>query len=273
MVTSIHRRAILFVSFVALIKRKHALTTPSRWTKTFTRSLDVTTNGKFNNVSPFTAYPEKSIKKSRLFVATDKSITDDPAVRSIEKQMEKYALKKERAEAKLSKMEEQLQTLQKKKQQYLDGMKLDTPAEKNFSETTARSALKAFMWRIIAGSVTFFTSLRFSGSLSHALTIVGSDFFSKALTMFIGERLMNKSNAGRKGGADDVSRSLVKALVWRVFAICNTLTMSYIVAKNFSMASKIAGSDAIFKTGLMFFYERAWAKVEWGKEYSVEFLI
>ena len=143
----------------------------------------------------------------------------------------------------------------------------------SFSETTARSLVKAMMWRVIAGSVTFFTSLRFSGSVSTALSIVGSDFFSKAATMFIGERLMNKSQAGRKGGADDIGRSLAKALLWRVFAICNTLTMSYLIAKDFSVASKIAGSDAVFKTGLMFVYERVWAKIEWGKEYLIEFSI
>ena len=91
--------------------------------------------------------------------------------------------------------------------------------------------------------------------------------------MFVGERIMNKSQAGRKKGADAIGRSLAKALLWRVFAICNTLTMSFLIAKNFSMASKIAGSDAIFKTGLMFVYERVWAKIEWGKEYLVEFSI
>ena len=87
------------------------------------------------------------------------------------------------------------------------------------------------------------------------------------------ERLMNKSQAGRSSGADGAGRSLTKALVWRLFAICNTLTMSLLIAKDLSMASKIAGSDAIFKTGLMFFYERVWANVEWGKEYQVEFAI
>merc|ERR1719203_2266520 len=129
------------------------------------------------------------------------------------------------------------------------------------------------MWRVIAGSITFVTALRFSRSMSTAFSIVGSDFFSKSMTMFVGERLMNKSQAGRKAGADDVRRSLAKALIWRLFAICNTLTMSFFFAKDLKVASKIAGSDAIFKTGLMFFYERVWAKVEWGKEYSVEFSI
>ena len=148
-----------------------------------------------------------------------------------------------------------------------------TVDDAKFSETLERSLAKAMSWRAIAGSVTFFTSLSFSGSISTALSIVGSDFFSKAATMFIGERLMNKSQAGRKGGAEGVGRSLAKALLWRVFAIANTLTMSYVIAKDLSMASKIAGSDAIFKTGLMFFYERVWAKIEWGKEYLIEFSI
>ena len=144
-----------------------------------------------------------------------------------------------------------------------------TVDDAKFSETLERSLAKAMSWRAIAGSVTFFTSLSFSGSISTALSIVGSDFFSKAATMFIGERLMNKSQAGRMGGADDVRRSLAKALVWRLFAICNTLAMSWVIAKDLSLASKIASSDALFKTGLMFWYEGMWAKVEWGKDHLV----
>lgn len=139
----------------------------------------------------------------------------------------------------------------------------------SFSESARRSAIKAMLWRFIAGSVTLFTSLQFSGSLKVALSIVGSDFFSKALTMFIGERLMNKSSAGRDKGADDVGRSLMKALTWRLFAICNTLAAGLLISKDLSVASKIAGSDAIFKTALMFLYERMWARIEWGKEYEV----
>jgi uncharacterized membrane protein len=91
--------------------------------------------------------------------------------------------------------------------------------------------------------------------------------------MFIGERLMNRSQVGRKSGGDNAGRSLAKALIWRLFAICNTLTMAIFVSKNLSIASKIASTDAVFKTALMFFYERAWARVAWGKEYLIEFSI
>mmetsp|Transcript_104586 Transcript_104586/g.156634 ORF Transcript_104586/g.156634 Transcript_104586/m.156634 type:complete len:260 (-) Transcript_104586:151-930(-) len=198
----------------------------------------------------------------------------DKVIKKLEKQEAVLDKKRALAMQQLNKLEESLTELQTKKQEYLNGLELaDTPPGGIFSETTARSAVKAFVWRIIAGSVTFITSLRFSGSIATALSIVGSDFFSKSFTMFIGERLMNKSQAGRKAGADGAGRSLAKALIWRLFAICNTLTMAIFIAKDLSIASKIAGSDAIFKTALMFFYERVWAKIEWGKEYEVEFTI
>lgn len=209
-----------------------------------------------------------------MVVANNENSVSDAVLRKIERKQASMNKQKEAAMKKLNAAESILQKLETKKQEYLNGGKIqDSPPGGNFSETTGRSAAKAFLWRVIAGTVTFITSLQFSGSVRTALTIVGSDFFSKAFTMFVGERLMNKSQAGRKSGADAVGRSLAKALLWRVFAIANTLTMAFFIAKDLSMASKIAGSDAIFKTGLMFYYERVWAKVQWGKEYLIEFSI
>jgi len=105
------------------------------------------------------------------------------------------------------------------------------------------------------------------------LSIVGSDFFSKSATMFIGERIMNKSQAGRAKGGDDVGRSLAKALIWRAFALVNTLSFSLVFAGDLKVASKIASSDAVIKTAMMFVYERIWAKVAWGKQYDIDFSI
>lgn len=206
----------------------------------------------------------------------DSSSPNNAMIRQIDQKIEEYEKKQQTFNEKLQSATAELEKFKATRQQYLEGASLGGDAADSaasFSETTARSLVKSMLWRVIAGGVTFVTSLRFSGSLSTALSIVGSDFFSKAATMFIGERLMNKSQAGRKSGADDVGRSLAKALLWRLFAICNTLTMSFLIAKDLSMASKIAGSDAVFKTGLMFFYERVWAKIEWGKQYIIEFSI
>ena len=198
---------------------------------------------------------------------------DDPQtqfLKQLEKKEEQLSKKLEAAKQELSKYEASLETLQTKKAEYLAATPEEPPA---FTETTVRSAVKAFVWRIIAGSVTFVTTLQFSGSVKQALQVVGADFFSKSFTMFLGERLMNKSQKGRKGGGDAASRSLAKALIWRLFAICNTLTMAIFVAKDLSIASKIASTDAVFKTALMYIYERAWARINWGKEYLMEFAI
>lgn len=203
----------------------------------------------------------------------DNSSAKEAMIRQIDLKIQKYEREQQKYSAKVESAKAELQKFIATKQRYLDGAKLADDAAANFSETNARSLVKAMMWRFIAACITFLTSLRFSGSISTALSIVGSDFFSKAATMYIGERLMNQSQAGRKSGADNVQRSLAKALLWRLFAVTTTLTMSFMIAKNLSMASKIAGSDAIFKTGLMFLFERVWAKIEWGKEYLIEFSI
>lgn len=219
--------------------------------------------------------PKNSRSQSLLRIATTANGEKSPneaMMRQIDQKIQNYEKKQQKYLSKLESAKAELEKFKQTKQRYLQGDQIGSDSA-SFSETTARSLVKSMMWRVIAGSVTFFTSLRFSGNISTALSIVGSDFFSKAATMFIGERLMNKSQAGRKSGADDVGRSLAKALLWRVFAICNTLTMSLLIAKDLSIASKIAGSDAVFKTGLMFVYERVWAKIEWGKEYLIEFSI
>ena len=233
------------------------------------------------SVSPIvgTTIRGKYATPTGLRVATGIGMSDtksDAMIKQIDAKIQKYESEQERFAKKLAEAQSQIEKFKASKQQYLNGGSLGGDASTetaNFSETTQRSLVKSMMWRVIAGSVTFFTSLRFSGNISTALSIVGSDFFSKAATMFFGERLMNKSQAGRKGGADDLGRSLAKALLWRLFAIANTLTMSMLIAKDLSMASKIAGSDAIFKTGLMFGYERVWSKIDWGKEYLIEFSI
>jgi len=248
----------------------------------FYTTLPLTCSG-FGPVSNHPTFTPRSrstnSKISPLFVVeSSRDVNGDPktnpVIKSIDAKLAKFETKRDKYQVKLARFEEGLLALQNDKQQYLQGIEMgQSPPGGNFKETTARSAVKSMMWRLVAGTVTLITSLKFSGSLSTALQIVGSDFFSKALTMFIGERLMNKSQAGRKTGADSAGRSVAKALIWRLFAIANTLTVSYFLAGDIKVASKIAGSDAIFKTALMVFYERVWARAGWGKEYVIEFSI
>lgn len=139
-------------------------------------------------------------------------------------------------------------------------------------DSVMRSTVKAMGWRLTAGIVTGITSLFFTGgNWMVAASMVGSDFASKSVTMFIGERLWNKSNVGRsKTQGETAMRSVMKAVAWRLFAVCNTLVVGLLFAKSLSVASKIASTDAIIKTGLMVIYERIWNRINWGRMEGVQ---
>ncbi|CAM9697971.1 unnamed protein product, partial [Hapterophycus canaliculatus] len=117
------------------------------------------------------------------------------------------------------------------------------------------------------------SGLVFSGSLATAMSIVGSDFVTKSGFMFAGERVWNKVKWGQDKTGDSAKRSLAKAVLWRVFAASNTLICGVFLAKDLSIASKIAGTDTIFKTALFFLNERMWTKINWGKEYEPEYYL
>lgn len=145
----------------------------------------------------------------------------------------------------------------------------DSGAAVQVRETAMRSLVKAIGWRFTAGFVTFCTSFYFTRSWAAAGAIVGSDFLSKSGTMYIGERLFNKAQVGRKkGGGDNIARSIIKALIWRVFAFCNTMVASAFILKKAGSAAQIAGVDSVIKTALMVAYDQAWNKVQWGREFE-----
>jgi len=215
------------------------------------------------------SYPEtaKKVIKSKNRNVIGSVLTEDQKVlKQIDAEIEKIIKMNEKKTQKLLKVESRIEDLEHKKAQFLEGVCVSLPYNDNFHETCLRSITKAFSWRLIGGSVTFLSSLRFSSSLATASSIVASDFFSKAATMFIGERLMNKSRFGRSSGADNMTRSMAKVILWRIFSVCNTLAFATLLADDFKIACKIASFDSIYKTTLMFFFERIWAKIEWGKE-------
>jgi len=146
---------------------------------------------------------------------------------------------------------------------------VDPPQQKpavTIYDSTARSAVKAVCWRITAGIVTAVSTLIFTdGNWRIALSMVGSDFASKSVTMFVGERLWNKSQVGRDANGESPMRSVIKAVAWRLFAVLNTLVVGIFFAGSVSVASKIASTDAVVKTTLMVLYERIWNRIRWGR--------
>lgn len=230
-----------------------------------------------NNFKKTFNFAEKSSSSfdiSKYRTGNESDAKDSSFLRTLNEKIERNKKFIKKYKQKLKRFNEEEVILLSTRNKYLKGSQLGKlQSEESFHETALRSAIKSIAWRIVAGSVTFFTSLSFSRNLSTAIQIVGLDFFSKAFTMFLGERLMNKSQLGRKGGSECARRSFLKALLWRLFAICNTMALSLFFSQDIEIASKIAGSDAILKTMMMFLYERFWNDIRWGKDYLIELSI
>ena len=69
------------------------------------------------------------------------------------------------------------------------------------------------------------------------------------------------------------SRSLVKAITWRMLGSIDTFVISFIIATLFhqpprhaaSIAGSIAMVETVTKIFLFYFHERIWARIRWGR--------
>ena len=64
---------------------------------------------------------------------------------------------------------------------------------------------------------------------------------------------------------DDKSRSVGKTISWRVLATCDTILISYIITRSFTIAATIGSIEVITKMFLYYFHERAWNKFSFGR--------
>lgn len=61
------------------------------------------------------------------------------------------------------------------------------------------------------------------------------------------------------------TRSLTKAVTWRVTGTVDTFILSLIITGSMKFAGSIAGTEVITKIFLYYFHERAWSYVPWGR--------
>ena len=64
---------------------------------------------------------------------------------------------------------------------------------------------------------------------------------------------------------EDKSRSVGKTISWRVLATCDTILISYIITRSFTIAATIGSIEVITKMFLYYFHERAWNKFSFGR--------
>lgn len=62
------------------------------------------------------------------------------------------------------------------------------------------------------------------------------------------------------------SRSLAKALSWRVFALAITTGVSYMLSESVAVAVSIGVVDSAIKIGAYYMHERAWMNIRFGRK-------
>ena len=64
---------------------------------------------------------------------------------------------------------------------------------------------------------------------------------------------------------ENIKRSIVKTISWRVVGTLATVTISYLITGTLALAFSIGGIELVSKMILYFFHERAWNNLKWGK--------
>ena len=65
-------------------------------------------------------------------------------------------------------------------------------------------------------------------------------------------------------GREARSRSLVKAISWRVLGSMDTFLLSWLFTSSAKAAGAIASTEVITKMVLYYVHERAWGSIHWG---------
>jgi uncharacterized membrane protein len=65
-------------------------------------------------------------------------------------------------------------------------------------------------------------------------------------------------------GREAHSRSLAKAISWRITGTIDTFVISFIITGHAALAGSIAGTELLTKILLYYFHERIWAVIPWG---------
>jgi uncharacterized membrane protein len=65
-------------------------------------------------------------------------------------------------------------------------------------------------------------------------------------------------------GREAHSRSLAKAVSWRLTGTIDTFVISFIITGRVSLAGSIAGTELLTKILLYYLHERVWSQISWG---------
>ena len=72
----------------------------------------------------------------------------------------------------------------------------------------------------------------------------------------------------KKKLTDSVSRSVLKAISWRIVGTMDTMLIAYLITGTLSQALSIGFIEWGTKMILYFFHERAWNTLHWGRKHN-----
>jgi uncharacterized membrane protein len=64
---------------------------------------------------------------------------------------------------------------------------------------------------------------------------------------------------------ETASRSLIKAVTWRITGTVDTFLISWLITGQLILATGIAFTEVITKICLFWAHERLWNRVDWGR--------
>ncbi len=70
------------------------------------------------------------------------------------------------------------------------------------------------------------------------------------------------------GGAESHTRSVFKAVSWRILGTLDTFVISWFLTGRVALAGSIAGFEFVTKIAWYYLHERIWAAIPWGRHSS-----
>ena len=128
-------------------------------------------------------------------------------------------------------------------------------------DSHARAIVKAVTWRAVGTVDTFIWGWIITGEPKAAGAIASLEVLTKIALFYVHERVWRLF----RWAPNARSRSLAKAVSWRVVGSLDTFGLGFLITGHAGHAASIAAAEVFTKIGLYYLHERAWRRIAWGR--------
>ena len=144
-----------------------------------------------------------------------------------------------------------------------------------FNEMIRRTVAKTITSRILLGASQILTGMFVTNSLETGILFAIGALTVNVLILFGFERAWNWSGYGQRLNEatlfiDSWSRTIYKAVTWRLCITANNFLIPYLLKGSFEKAMMFLSISSIVNTVLYFLHDRTWNKVRWGRNIIVD---